>query len=73
MKKKVSSSLLQPVFPLSNSKKCKPQEPNSPTLSINNDNSDEKMITRFQKNAKTCGICYMSIEKQVNKNMVIVD
>ena len=69
--KKVKSPQLQSDFPLSNSKICKFQEPNSSTTPISNNCGDQNIITRFKKNAQICGICYISIEKQVNNTIII--
>ena len=71
MIKKVKSSHLHSDSPLSNSKKYKSQELSSPIVLINSDYGQENIITRFKKNAPICGICYISIEKQVNQIVII--
>jgi len=48
-------------------KSSKPKEnltPTNPTPSASTLSNDDSMVTRFKKNAPTCGICYQPIEKQ---------
>jgi len=54
----------QPVTAVTNCKKAKSSEPISPAISSTSDLEEDKIITRFKKNAPMCGICYLPIEKQ---------